>query len=101
MAKWVVVIAEFYCRCSHNYCIKKKNILFSATFIFIYITDESYDSCENTRENLYLSGRQTGQQRQKTEKKLSDKAAGKVFKKVQHKQPSVRNYNMKDDGSVR
>ncbi|XP_060556177.1 coiled-coil domain-containing protein 57-like [Ruditapes philippinarum] len=63
--------------------------------------DENYDSNEYTKESLYLSGKHTGYQRPKSEKKLSEKASGKVFKKVQHKQPTVRNYNIKDDRSSR
>lgn len=63
--------------------------------------DENYNLGENSKDNFYLSGRHTGQQRQKTEKKLSDKTAGRVFKKVQNKQPTVRNYNIKDDKTVR
>jgi NAD-dependent DNA ligase len=69
--------------------------------LLYFISDENYDSNEYTKESLYLSGKHTGYQRPKSEKKLSEKASGKVFKKVQHKQPTVRNYNIKDDRSSR
>lgn len=51
---------------------------------------------ENNKDSLYLSGRQTGQQKSKLERTLSDKASGKVFKKVPSK-AKVRNYNLKED----
>ncbi|XP_053383312.1 coiled-coil domain-containing protein 57-like [Mercenaria mercenaria] len=61
--------------------------------------DENYNSNETAKDTLYLSGKPTGHQRPRSEKKLSDKASGKVFKKVQ--QPSVRNYNIRDDRAAR
>ncbi|XP_052770763.1 coiled-coil domain-containing protein 57-like isoform X1 [Mya arenaria] len=66
---------------------------------------ESLLSDSRTSENeeqgdIYLSGRPTGQQRPRQEKKLSNKASGRVFKKVQNK-PLVRNYNIKEDKNAR
>lgn len=59
--------------------------------------DDNYNRNENSKDNFYLSGKHAGQPRPRMEKKLSDKASGKVFQKVQNKQPKVRNYNIKDD----
>jgi len=66
-------------------------------------TRQSQDSDGDINRNLYLSGRQTGLQKPyKSDKKLSDKAMGKVIKKVPNNTKStVRNYNIKEDRSVR
>ena len=50
--------------------------------------------------DFQISGHQTGQPRTKSGKKLSDKAAGKLQKKVVAK-AKVRNYNQRDDSSPR
>ena len=53
--------------------------------------------------DLQLSGHQTGSLRQRQDKKLSDKAAGRVQKNIKNipQKPKVRNYNYKDDNGLR
>lgn len=60
----------------------------------------SQDSAVQDSGELQLSGHQTGSTRPRQEKKLSDKAAGKVQKNIPQK-PKVRNYNYRDDNSFR
>ena len=60
----------------------------------------SQDSAVQDSGELQLSGHQTGSARPRQEKKLSDKAAGKVQKNIPQK-PKVRNYNYRDDNSLR
>lgn len=60
----------------------------------------SQDSAVQDSRELQLSGHQTGFVRPQQGKKLSDKAAGRVQKNIPQK-TKVRNYNYRDDNSLR
>ena len=65
----------------------------------------SQDSAVEKSQDLHLAGRQTGSVKPRQEKKLSDKAAGRVQKNIPQKnipqKPKIRNYNYRDDNSLR
>ena len=60
----------------------------------------SQDSSVQDLRDLQLTGRPTGSVRQRQDKKLSDRAGGRVQKNIPQK-PKVRNYNYRDDNGLR
>ena len=57
----------------------------------------SQDSAVQDSQDLQLAGQRTGFVRHRQEKKLSDKAAGRLVQKNIPQKSKIRNYNYRDD----
>ena len=71
--------------------------LFTCSFSGAGDMNISQDSEVQDSQDLQLAGQRTGSVRHRQEKKLSDKAAGRLVQKNIPQKSKIRNYNYRDD----